>query len=93
MQQNIAIRIAGNLPENIRAAVEQLLGRPVAANEEIKVIATPKKEHSLSPERAAAARALKEHFDRRAEAVKDIPDCELDAVIDEACDHVRHNRA
>ena len=42
-------------------------------------------------DRKAVARQLEDFLDRRAEKVKDLPDEEMDLVIDEAAHHVRHS--
>jgi hypothetical protein len=46
-----------------------------------------------SEDRAAVARKLEAFLNRRAEKVKDTPEEEIDAVVDEGVDHVRHSRA
>ena len=38
------------------------------------------------------ARQPEAYFDRRADKVRDLPDGEIDALIDEAVDDVRHSR-
>ena len=90
--QNIAIQRASEMPESARAAVEQLLGRPIADNEEISVIAIPPQHVPPSESRVAIAQKLEALLDRRAAEVKGIPDADIDAAIDEAVDHVRHSR-
>ena len=90
--QNVAIHRASDLPQNVRSAVEQLLGRSIEANEEISVVAVPPQDVPPSKNRAELARKLEDFLDRRAKKVADIPDQELDRVIDEAVDHVRHSR-
>jgi Skp family chaperone for outer membrane proteins len=44
-----------------------------------------------SENRAAVARKLEALLNRRAEKVKDTAEEEIDAVVDEAVDHVRHS--
>ena len=90
--QNVSINKAGDLPPNVKSAVEQLLGRPIEANEEISVVAVPPQDVPPSKNRAEATRKLVALLDQRAKKVADIPDEELDRVIDDAVDHVRHSR-
>ncbi|MGA2773063.1 MAG: hypothetical protein ABSG26_19825 [Bryobacteraceae bacterium] len=45
-----------------------------------------------SENRTAVARKLEAFLNRRAEKVKDLPEEEIDAAVDEAVDHVRHSR-
>lgn len=90
--QNISIQKAGDLPHAVRSAVEQLLGRPIAPDEEISVAALPAQHIPPSEGRAGVARRLEAFLDRRAEKVSDVPDDEIDAAIDEAVKHARHCR-
>jgi hypothetical protein len=46
-----------------------------------------------SENRATVARKLEAFLNRRAEKVRDLPEEGIDAVVDEAVDHVRHSRA
>ena len=72
--------------------MEQLLGRPIAPDEEISVAALPAQHIPPSEGRAGVARRLEAFLDRRAEKVSDVPDDEIDAAIDEAVKHARHCR-
>jgi hypothetical protein len=91
--QNVSIHKAGHLPETVKSAVEQLLGRSIAADEEISVVAVPPRQVPPSQNRTAVARNLEAFLNRRAAKVRDVPEEEIDAVVDEAVDHVRHSRA
>ena len=82
---------SGDLPAAVRAAVEQLLGRAIAADEEVSVSAVPPQQGLPLADRKAVARQLDDFLDRRAEKVKDLPDEEMDLAIDEAAHHVRHS--
>jgi hypothetical protein len=92
VMQNISIQKAGALPHTVRAAVEQLLGRPIAPDEEISVAALPPQHIPPSEGRAGVARRLEAFLDRRAEKVGDVPNEEIDVAIDEAVEHARHSR-
>ena len=77
----------------VKSAVEQLLGRSIGADEEISVVAVPPRQVPPSQNRTAVARNLEAFLNRRAAKVQDVPAVEIDAVVDEAVDHVRHSRA
>jgi len=90
--QNVSIHKASHLPEAVKSAVEQLLGRSIAADEEISVVAVPPQHVSPPEDRASVSRNLEALLNRRAAKVRDVPEEEIDAVVDEAIDHVRHSR-
>ena len=91
--QNVSIHKAGHLPEAVKSAVEQLLGRPIAPDEEISVAAVPPQRVPPSESRAAVARNLEEFLNRRSDKVNGLPGEEIDAAIDEALHAARHKRA
>lgn len=90
--QNVSIQKAGDLSESVKSAVEQLLGRPIDANEEVSVAAVPPRHIPPSENRAALADKLEALLNRRETKVRDISDEELDHAVDAAADHVRHSR-
>lgn len=87
--QNISIHKAGQLPENVKSAVEHLLGRPVDADEEVSVMAF--RPHNAPPRaaRRKIAHSLKAHMDKMAARVKGVPEEEIDEILDEAMRSVR----
>ena len=90
--RNVSIHKASELPHGAKAAVEQLLGRPIGADEEVSVVAVPPQQISPCRDRAAVAQKLDALLNRRAQKVRDVSDEELDSAVDEAVDHVRHSR-
>ena len=90
--QNVSIQKASELSPDVKSAVEQLLGRPIEADEEISVVATPPQQVPASQSRAVVAEAMETLLNLRAEKTKNLSDEELDAAIDEAVDRVRHSR-
>jgi hypothetical protein len=90
--QNVSIQKASELPAAARSAIEQLLGRPIAPDEEISVAAVPPKEIPPSESRAAVARNLEAFLNRRTDKVNGLAEEEIDAAIDEAVHAVRHPR-
>jgi hypothetical protein len=90
--RSISIQKAGDLPPAAKAAVEQLLGRTLGADEQISNIASPPGP-SVPESRDEVARELASFLDHRAEEVRDVPEEEINAAIDEASDYVRHHPA
>jgi hypothetical protein len=90
--QNVSIQKASELPEVVKAAVEQLPGRPIAPDEEVSVAAVPPQRVPPSEGRAAVARDLEAFLNRRADKVSGLPEEEIDAAVDEALYAVRRKR-
>ncbi|MGH9627341.1 MAG: hypothetical protein ACRD7E_03110 [Bryobacteraceae bacterium] len=90
--QNVSIHKAGDLPQGVKSAVEQLLGRPIGADEEVSIAAVPPQQIPPSASRAAVAQKLEVFLNLRAQKVREVSDEEIDAAIDEAVDHLRHSR-
>lgn len=91
--QNISIQRASELPLLVKSAVERLLGRPIAADEEVSIASIPPQQVPPSGNRAELVRSLNAYLDRRAEKVIDLRDEEIDAAIDEAVHQTRHSRS
>jgi hypothetical protein len=79
----------GNAARNV---VESLLGRKVADEEQVTVMAYPAAAAADEPDRKAAARDLIEDLDNMAAGASHIPDEEMEALTDEAFRHVRHRQ-
>jgi hypothetical protein len=90
--QNVSVQKAGEMPQPLRAAVEQILGRSIGADEEVIIVAVPPQQVAPSQGKAAVVEKLEALLNRRAEKVHDIPEDKINAVIDEAVHHARHNR-
>jgi hypothetical protein len=90
--QNVAVQKAGQMPRPLKAAVEQILGRSLGADEEISIVAVPPQRVGPSEGKAAVVTKLEALLDRRAEKVRDIPEDEINSVVDEAVQHARHSR-
>lgn len=87
--ENIAIHKANELPSDARRAVEEVLGRVLEHDEEVSIMAFPAHAAPAEHARRALARQLKDRTTETAERVRDVPDEEQEAVIDEAVKHVR----
>jgi hypothetical protein len=92
MMRSNVLRKVSDLPPDVRQAVGWLLGRPLEPEEHISVMAYQPHQAPAGKERAELARRLNERIDKIAAKLEDIPQTELDALIDEAVDHVRHHR-
>ena len=90
---NSALRKARDLSSDVRDALERLLGRALQEEETISVQAYPTHEAPRGSERDEAWRRLLERIDKTAARVANVPESELDALIDEAVDFVRHHPA
>jgi hypothetical protein len=90
--QNVSIQKASELPPRVKSAVEQLLGRPIDADEEVSIAAVPPQQLPPSGNRAAIAERLEAFLSQRAEKTREISDREIDAAVDEAVNHARHSR-
>ena len=90
--QNVTVQIAGEMSQPLKAAVEQILGRPIAADEEISIVAVPPQQVAPSGGKVAIVEKLEGLLNRRANKVQDIPEDEINSLVDEAVHHARHNR-
>jgi hypothetical protein len=89
---NVSIQKASELPQGVKSAIEQLLGRPIDADEEVSIAAVPPQQIPPCNSRAEVAEKLEAFLSRRAAKVRDVSDKELDAAVDEAVDHLRYSR-
>jgi len=90
--RNVSIHKANELPTAAKCAVEQLLGRPIAPDEEISVAAVPPQRVPRLEGRGSVARNLEAFLNRRADRIEGLPEEEIEAAIDEAVHAVRHKR-
>jgi hypothetical protein len=82
---------AGELSPPIKEAIESLLGRALQEDESVSIRTFRAKNAPAGPARDEAYRRLLGRIDKTADRVKNVPEAELDAAIDEAADFVRHN--
>ncbi len=88
---NSSFQKAAELPPRVREALETLLGRTLQPDESVSVRTYRPKMAPEGEARDAAYKRLLDRAGRTADRVKDIPDAQIDAAIDEAADFVRHN--
>jgi hypothetical protein len=90
---NNALSKARDLSPTVRHALEVLLGRPLQEEETVSVQTYPTHEAPIERQREDSWKRLMERIDRTAARAKDVPEEELDALIDEATKYVRHHAA
>jgi hypothetical protein len=89
---NIAIHKASELPSDARRAVELVLGRVLESDEEVSIMAFSPHAAPSGEARQALARQLEDRITRTADSVRDVPDEEQEAAINEALNHVRRKQ-
>ena len=80
-----------DLSPDQRLAIESLVGRGLRDDEGLNI--QPSRVLKEAPEAEERFRAYKQYLDqidRLGQRAANIPDDELDALIDEACDRIRH---
>ena len=83
-----------DLSPDQRLAIESLLGRSLADDEGLNIQPSRVlKEAPVGEERSRAYDQYLGHLDTLARRTENVPDDELDAVIDEACDHARRRHS
>jgi hypothetical protein len=92
VMQNVAMSWARDLSAPVKAAIENLLGRPLQDDEQVSLRVYKSHEASRGEARRDAARRLEEHLDRTASKAKDVPQNEIETAIDEALEQVRPKR-
>jgi len=90
--QNVAMSWARDLAAPVKAAIENLLGRPLQDDEQVRVQVYRQHEAPRGEARREAAHRLEEHLDRMADKAKDVSQNEMEAAIDEALERVRPKR-
>ena len=92
VMQNVAMSWARDLSAPVKAAIENLLGRPLQDDEQVSLRVYRRHEAPRGEARRETARRLEEHFDRMECKTKDVPQNEIEAAIDEALEQVRPKR-
>jgi hypothetical protein len=86
----IMVHNVKDLSPGQRLAIEGLLGRPLSDEESLTIRpARVLKDAPSATERTRSFRQYLDHLDTLAGRVKDVPEAEIDAAIDEAMQHVR----
>jgi hypothetical protein len=90
---DIRIRNVSDLRADVRAALEVLLERKLAEDEQVSVVALSPHPAPSGDARQAAARRLSETLKVMDESARAAPREELEALIDEAVDRLRGRRS
>jgi len=90
--RNVSSQKASDLLQGVKSAVEQLLGRPIDADEEVSVVAVPPQQIPPASNRATVAQKLEKFLNQRARKTADVREEEIDGAVDAAVDHLRHGR-
>ena len=90
--QDVLTREVRDLGADARSILETMLGRKLAEEEQVTVMAFPPRPVPPEDERRIAAQRLSETLNAMAECAREIPKDELEALIDEAMEHVRPRR-
>lgn len=85
----IVVRKAKDLDPSARAWLVSLFGRELRDDEEITVAIPDATERAVLDDRAQARRRLLESLETLAERFKDVPDDEIEVILDEAMRSVR----
>jgi hypothetical protein len=89
--QNGALRKAAELAPPVREAFESVLGGHLGDDETVSIHAYSPQSAPTGQAREGAYRRLLEFGDKLAQRVKDVPEDEIDATIDEALDYIHHH--
>ncbi len=87
--QNIVIQKVHERSADARQAVERALGRTLLEEEEVSIMAFAPHDAPGGPDRQAFAGKLEQRIRKTANRVKNVPDEQIEEVINEAVDHVR----
>lgn len=83
-----------DLSSDQRIALENLIGRSLQEDEGLNIQPSRVlKEAPVGEERSYAYDRYLRDLDQIAQRARDVPDAELETIIDEACDQVRHRSA
>jgi len=88
MEQS-SLHSARKLPQTVRSALEQLLGRALRDDEAISVRAYQPHEVPPPEQQPALTDELRRHFAKIDERTNDIPEGEQEEILDEAIRSVR----
>ena len=88
MEQS-SLHSARKLPQPVRRALEQLLGRILSDNEAISVRAYQPHEAPPPEQQRQLTEELRHHFAKIDERTKDIPESDQEEILDEAIRSVR----
>ena len=90
--QDMSIRKTRDLSPAAKEVFESLLGRRLRDDEEVAIWASGPHEAPTGEEHRDAWSKLNQHLDAMASKADNVPAEELEKLVDEVCDEVRHGR-
>ena len=90
--QDLSIRKTRELSPAAKEVFESLLGRSLREDEEVGIWASGPHEAPTGEARKDAWKKLNQHLDVMASKAGSVPTEELEELVDEVCDEVRHGR-
>ena len=90
--QDLSICKTRELSLATRQAFEAILGRRLKDDEEVGIWASQPHEAPAGEARKEAWRDLNQHLDLMSSKAKDLPVADLETIVDDVCDEVRHGR-
>ena len=90
--QDLSILKTGDLSPAAKEVFESLLGRRLRDDEEVGIWASTPHEAPAGEARKDAWNKLNQHLDLMGSKVDGAPAEELEKLVDEVCDDVRHGR-
>ncbi len=90
--QDLSIRKTRDLPPAARKAFEAILGRSLRDDEEVGVWASSPHAAPKGRERKDAWQDLNRHLDHMASKASGTQPDELEKLVDDVCDQIRHSR-
>ena len=88
--QDLSIRKARDLSPVAKEVFEAILGRNLQDDDEVGIWASRPHKAPTGQPRKEAWRDLNQHLDLMASTVKDLPADEMEKLVDDVCDEVRH---
>jgi hypothetical protein len=90
--QDVSILKARDLSPAAKEAFEAILGRNLRDDEEVGIWTSRPLEAPTGQARKEAWRDLNQHLDHIASKARDLPDEEMEKLVDDVWDEVRHGR-
>jgi hypothetical protein len=92
LMQDLSVIKTGDLSPVAKEVIESLLGRHLANDEEVSIWASSPHEAPTGEARVDAWKKLNQHLDLMASKTASTPADELEKLVDEVSDEVRHGR-
>jgi len=87
--ESISVQKAGQIDNPARQWLQGKLGRLLSEDEQLTIFVATTHAAPAAKDRRAALQQMEHVLDKAAENMKEIPDDEFNAAVDEAIDHLR----